>query len=155
MGQISLDGQKVKSFNASVPIHSSPILGREREINEILELFKEYKVITITGTGGIGKTRMSLEICQRVEANYLEGVFFVSMATITDSREVIPAVADVLGVTESGTRDLVEGVTSVLIGKKCLLVLDNLEHVISAVGEISDLIERCPNLHILCTSRTP
>lgn len=155
MGQISLGGQRDKSFNGGVPIPSSPILGRKREIGEILQLFKEYRVITITGAGGIGKTRMSLEICQRVEANYPEGVFFVSMATLTDAREVMPAVADVLGVTESGTRDLVEGVSSVLTGKKCFFVLDNLEHVISAVGEISDLIKRCPNLHILCTSRTP
>ena len=153
MGENPLYVQSVESLN--IPVPSSPILGREREIREILQLFKENRVITITGAGGIGKTRISLEICKQVWHNYSDGIVFVSMATLTDAREVMPAVADAIGVTESGTRILAEGVSNVLLNKKFLLVLDNLEHVVSAAGEISALVERCPHLHILCTSRTP
>ncbi len=138
-----------------IPIPATPILGREKEIEELREMLNKHQVITLTGTGGIGKTRTSLEICHRLKNSYQDGIVFVSMATLTDASEVMPTLADIFGITESASRDLTIGVSHYLKDKKLLLVLDNLEHVISAAYEISELIAKCPGLKILCTSRTP
>ncbi|MEM9887201.1 MAG: NB-ARC domain-containing protein [Bacteroidota bacterium] len=147
--------QNLHQFDYQIPTPVTPILGRKKQVEELSELLQQHRILTITGAGGIGKTRISLEICNAIQQEFQDGIFFVSMATLNDAKEVIPTLADSLGVTEVGGRDLAEGVSSVLSDKKVLLTLDNLEHVISASYEISNLIAQCPNLSVLCTSRTP
>ena len=142
----------LKSF---LPIPAAQILGREKEVQELIHLLEQYSVVTITGTGGIGKTRIAIEICHRINTEPLDDLIFVSMATLTDAREVMPTLANVLGITESANRPLAVGVAEVLFNKQLLLVLDNLEQVTSAAKEISKLVTICPGVKVLCTSRTP
>ncbi|MCB0665936.1 MAG: helix-turn-helix domain-containing protein [Saprospiraceae bacterium] len=142
-------------FKGFVPIPATPILGREKEIAELTSLFKHHKVVSVTGTGGIGKTRIAIELCNRIGKEIPDNIIFVSMATLTEATEVMPALADILGIAETADRPLAIGVSEVLSYQQSFLVIDNLEHVISAGGEISKLIARCPDLKILCTSRTP
>ena len=148
-------GEKVVSFKSHIPIPTFPILGRDKEVNDLISLLSTNQVVTITGTGGIGKTRLSLEICDRLKSEFRDGIAFVSMATITDATAVMPILTAALDVKEAPGRSLVNGVAALISDKKALLVLDNLEHVISAAEEIADLASKCPNLKILCTSRTP
>lgn len=142
-------------FKNFVPIPVTPILGREKEIIELTSLLDQHPVVTVTGTGGIGKTRIAIELCKRIEKEIPDNILFVSMATLTEAKEVMPALADILGITETADRPLAVAVAEVLSPKQAFLVLDNLEHIISAGGEISELVARCPGLKILCTSRTP
>jgi predicted ATPase/AraC-like DNA-binding protein len=155
MVQKLLINQNFSLQNNHIPLPSSPIFGRDKEIKALKTLLEKHPVVTITGTGGVGKTRISFELCQQLKQDYQDGIVFVSMATLTDSREVMPALANALGITESASRYLAEGVADILFNKNVLLVLDNLEHVISAANEISDLVSQCPKVKILCTSRTP
>jgi len=121
----------------------------------LIQLLEQHSVITITGTGGIGKTRIALEVCNRVKDKFWDEIVFLSMATLTEAREVLPILADNLGITETGNRTLAEGVSEVLSNRELVLVLDNLEHVTEAANEISKLIATCPSVKVLCTSRTP
>ncbi|MBT8220067.1 MAG: tetratricopeptide repeat protein [Bacteroidia bacterium] len=148
-------GEKVASLSSHVPSPQSPLLGRHKEVKDLVELLNKHQVVTLTGTGGIGKTSISIEICQHLKSEFSDGIVFVSMATLTDAKEVIPSIANALGITEAANRDLADGLVAVISDKKALLVLDNLEHVILAGQEIAKLSANCPNLKILCTSRTP
>lgn len=138
-----------------IPSPPSPILGREQEIEELIQLMEQHSVVTITGTGGIGKTRLAIELCNRVKDKYWDEVVYLSMATLTNAREVLPLMADDLGIAEAANRTLTESVTEVLSHKEVVLVLDNLEHVSEAANEISQLVTLCPGVKVLCTSRTP
>lgn len=142
-------------FKSIIPKYATPILGREKEVEELIELLRHHHVVTITGTGGVGKTRVAIEICQRTTSETLDEIIFVSMATLTDAREVMPTLANVLGISESANRRTADGVAEVLFNRQVLLILDNLEQVISAASEISELVEKCPGVRVLCTSRTP
>ena len=148
-------GEKIASLKSDFPTPITPLLGREKELNSVIELLQKHKVVTITGTGGLGKTRLSLEICACSEPEFKDGIAFVSMATLTEATEVMPTLAAALDVKETEGRKLIDGVAALISDKKALLVLDNLEQVISAAKEIAHLAANCPNLKILCTSRTP
>ncbi|MEZ4896597.1 MAG: helix-turn-helix domain-containing protein [Saprospiraceae bacterium] len=138
-----------------IPVPANSILGRQKEVEELIQLLGHHTVVTITGTGGIGKTRLAIEICQRLPKGSFDEIVFVSMATLTDAREVMPEVAGKLGITEYANQSPAIGVAEALNKKQILLVLDNLEHVDSASKEISELISACPQAKVLCTSRTP
>lgn len=154
-GSLQGKGEKIAVLRSMVPTPPTPILGREKELESVVGLLQKHKVVTITGTGGMGKTRLSLEVCSRSEVEYHDGIAFVSMATITEATELVPTLAAALDVKEAEGRTLIEGVVALISDKKALLVLDNLEQVISAAEEIAELAISCPKLKILCTSRTP
>ena len=118
-------------------------------------MMEQHHVVTITGPGGIGKTRIAIEICHRTNNKFWDDIVFVSMATLTEELEIMPALADDLGISEASKRSLATGVSEVLSNKEVVLVLDNLEHVTSAANEIAELISACPGVKVLCTSRTP
>lgn len=141
-----------KSF---IPLPRTKILGREKEVEELIQLMEQHSVVTITGTGGIGKTRIALELCNRVKGKFWDEVVYLSMATLTEAKEVLPTLADDMGITETASRTLAESVSEVFSDKEVVLVLDNLEHVTEASNEISLLIASCPGVKVLCTSRTP
>ncbi len=138
-----------------IPLPTTPLLGREKEVEELVQLLEQHSVVTITGTGGIGKTRIAIEICHNLKENYWYEIFYLSLATLTEAREILPPLADSLGITETSNRTLANAVSEVLADKAVVLVLDNLEHVTEAAHEIAQLVATCPGVKVLCTSRVP
>lgn len=154
-GSVRGKGEQAVSIGFHYPDPGTPFIGREREVKDLAGLLKTNPVVTITGAGGMGKTRIAVELCHRLEADYPDGVSFTSMEAITDGADLIPLLADALGIKKAEGRTLGDAIASFIYDKKVLLVLDNLEQVISAAPDIAGLIARCPNLGILVTSRTP
>ena len=148
-------GSTIYQFRSNVPKTTSPIYGRRKEINRIIQLLGEHALVTITGAGGMGKTRLVIEICHRLQPIYHDAIVYVSMATINDATEVIPTLAAAMDITEVKGRSMIDGVVDNISTKQFLLVLDNLEHVIDSAQEIAELVSKCPKLKVLCTSRTP
>lgn len=135
----------------------SPLVGREKEITEIEKQLSggAFRVLTLTGIGGTGKTRIALAVAWRMLLNFPDGVFFVNLAPIADFKLVVPVIAQTLGVQESGSEPILEALKGHLSGRKMLLVVDNFEQVSQAASDIEKLINADPNLRILVTSREP
>ena len=138
-----------------IPLPATSILGREKELEELIGLLEQHTVVTIAGPGGIGKTRLAIELCHSVKDKFWNEIIYLSMATLTEAREFLPALADILGITEAANRTLTESVSEVLSNEEVVLVLDNLEHVTEAANELSQLVATCPGVKVLCTSRLP
>jgi predicted ATPase/DNA-binding CsgD family transcriptional regulator len=142
--------------NASnLPAQLASIVGREQELDELRGLLDEHRLVTITGTGGSGKTRLALELARQLAADFAEGVFFVDLAPISDAALLPSAIAVALGVRGQPPRPLVDTIVDRLAGRPTLLLLDNLEQLPGAAPMISGLLARCPHLRVLATSRTP
>ena len=144
-------------LESDLPTPSTRLLGRERELWEVRGLLGEVRMLTLTGTGGVGKTRLALEAARASLAAGLfpDGVAFVSLAPLEDPSLVIPSIARSLGVREAEGQTLDEALRARLWGKRTLLVLDNFEHVLDAAFEVVVLMESCPDLTVLATSRAP
>ena len=141
--------------NLPAPINS--FIGREAEVRRIVGYFAEERerLVTLTGPGGIGKTRLALQVATELHDTYPDGVWFVALADLKQPTHVITEIATVLAIPLKPTQDVLEQVVSYLLGKTLLLVLDNLEHLMDASPDIKTLLLRCPNLHCLTTSREP
>ncbi len=139
---------------APLPRFLAPLVGREREDASLRALLPrpEAPLVTLTGPGGVGKTRLTVRVAEALSAEFPGGVAFVPLAAIRDPALVLPAVAGVLEVREAGDRPLVDRLAA-LLGPRALLILDNLEHVPGAGPRIAELLAACPNLTILATSR--
>jgi predicted ATPase/pimeloyl-ACP methyl ester carboxylesterase len=135
----------------------TPLIGRGREINEIVNLLSEsdVRLVTLTGIGGTGKTRLAHKIARRMLADFPDGVFFVELSTIAKAELVAPEIAQVLGIRESGSEQIENILKSHLSDKKMLLVLDNFEQITEAAPQIGELLGAAPKLKILVTSRHP
>ena len=139
-----------------LPVPPTPLLGRERELEEIEAFLREARLLTLTGTGGVGKTRLALEAARRVAArDFLNGAAFVALAPLGSFALVFPTVARSFGLRESEDQTPHQLLCSYLREKRMLLVLDNFEHVMEAAPGVSALIGSCPNLTVLVTSRAP
>ncbi len=149
-------GERFASLPGNLPDRATPLVGRDDDLASLVGLVREHRVVTIAGPGGVGKTRIVVEVGRTLSPEFLDGVAFVALADVTDPAQFVPALADALDVKEAEGRTLEEGI-AVLIGeKRALLLLDNLEQLVaSAAPEVARLIERCPGLHIVTTSRTP
>ena len=139
----------------TIPISATTLFGRDKELSEVIELIKTNRLVSIIGSGGMGKTRMALELCHRLKTEFSGNLVFAPMASLTAAEDVIPSLANALGIKEAEGRNLTKGISTVIGDTKALLVLDNLEQVIAVAPQIADLISTCPNLKILTTSRTP
>jgi predicted ATPase/DNA-binding winged helix-turn-helix (wHTH) protein len=131
------------------------LIGREKEIGEIenLLLGTNVRMVTLTGIGGTGKTRIAQEIARRMLADFADGVFFVALADIRNPEFVASTVAQIFGVKEAGEKSLIENLKNHFSEKHLLLVVDNFEQVISAAHVLAELLAAAPRLKILATSR--
>jgi predicted ATPase/DNA-binding SARP family transcriptional activator/Tfp pilus assembly protein PilF len=139
-----------------LPVPPTPLVGRRLELASVSALFRDEgaRLVTLTGPGGTGKTRLSLAIAHELEPELRDGALFVSLAPISSPELLVPAVAEALDVRE-GERDLTEGVIEHLRERRMLLVLDNFEQILSAAPFVGDLLAAAPRLWILATSRAP
>ncbi|MEO6294856.1 MAG: AAA family ATPase [Candidatus Limnocylindria bacterium] len=138
----------------NLPTRLTTFLGREREIGEIADLLAEHRLLTLTGPGGTGKTRLSLEVAGRALRHYPDGVYFVELATITDPDLVLPSIAQALNLPDRGGRTAMERLADHIGVKRLLLVLDNFEQVIAAGTWVNQLLSACPMLSVLASSRS-
>jgi predicted ATPase/DNA-binding XRE family transcriptional regulator len=140
---------------SNLPRPSTSMLGREQELAEIRTFLQEPRLLTLTGTGGVGKTRLAVEAARDVAQLFSDGTVFVALAPLGDSGFVLPTIAQSLGLRESGDRTLRATLHAYLREKRLLLVLDNFEHVLKAAPEVAKLIGACSRLSVLVTSRAP
>src|SRR5215207_8253431 len=141
----------------SLPTPRTQLIGREVERSTACTILLEENVplLMLTGPGGVGKTRLALAIAQELAPTFADDVVFVDVAPITDPAFVPIAIAHALDLREAGDRPLLERLVDVLRARQMLLLLDNLEQVLSAAPVIAALLEACPAVQILATSRAP
>src|SRR5262249_35364996 len=113
----------------------------------------EVRLLTLSGTGGIGKTRLALQVATELIESFADGVCFVSLAPIRDADLLIPTIAQALGFKESRVHSFLDLLKVSLKDKHCLLYLDNFEQILSAAPHLTDLLTSCPDLKMLVTSR--
>ena len=143
-------------FGAIPRVPPTPLLGRAALVTGVSGALREgVRLVTLTGPGGVGKTRLAQEIAIRAAADFADGATVVSLAPLTDPALVIPALARTLGLRESSDRPQRDALHGWLRGRRSLVVLDNLEHLLAAADEIAALLAASPGLAILATSRAP
>ena len=149
---ISIKGPDTCSHTPPVPITS--LVGREWELQALRDLLQsEARLVTLTGTGGIGKTHLALSFGNEVREAFAQGVCFVPFSTISDSKLVTPAIMQALGLLEKEDQNPGEYLKTYLRDKQLLLMLDGFEHELTSSVLLSDLLSACPQLKILVTSR--
>ncbi|WNM32480.1 BTAD domain-containing putative transcriptional regulator [Streptomyces sp. Li-HN-5-11] len=140
----------------NLPAQATGLIGRERESDEVERLLLRSRLLTLTGPGGCGKTRLALAVAARRTGALRDGVWFVDLATLTEPHLVPDAVADVLGIQLPPAGAAREALVGQLRGRELLLVLDNCEHLVDACAAlVSDMVARCPGVAVLATSREP
>ncbi|MGI8639667.1 MAG: tetratricopeptide repeat protein [Pyrinomonadaceae bacterium] len=137
--------------NLTLPI--TPIVGREKQINEIENLLRRNRLVTLTGIGGTGKTRLAQEIACRLLSEFPDGVFFIPLAAVRNAELVASEIAQTLGVKESGGKSLIDATKDFLREKNMLLAVDNFEQIVAAAPVLSELLAAAPDLKMLATSR--
>ena len=162
-GDVPVDAQPTASpsiafgstrWTASIPLTATPIVGRASELGALTALLiaRTDGIVTLTGPGGVGKTRLAIEVAHRLAPTYADGAAFVELAAVTQAELVPDAIARALGVTPH-TSSVTEQLTTLLASRELLLVIDNLEQVIEAAPFIAQLNRACPHLTLLVTSR--
>ncbi len=138
-----------------LPASTSIMVGREREVAELVELMTRpsVRLVTLTGPGGIGKTRLALAVANDLAASFPDGVFFVNLASLTDPSHVLLAVGEAAGIPIEG--EPVEALSGELQGQQVLLLMDNFEHVVGAGTGVTELLARSAGVKVLATSRVP
>src|SRR6266516_4775935 len=139
----------------NLPVQFTRLIGREQEVAAVQHLLQREDVhlVTLTGPGGTGKTRLGVQVAAESSDLFPDGVYFVNLAPISDAEFVVPAIAQTLGVREVADQSLPECLQEELQQKQVLLLLDNFEQVVSAALQVTDLLVACPKLKLLVTSR--
>ena len=139
----------------SLPLTLPPLIGREHELRAILQQIQDpaCRLLTLTGPGGVGKTRLALEAAHRLRDSIAHGVCFVPLAGTSAPEFIVPAIADTLGMGIASPPNLKSQLSLFLRDKEMLLVLDNLEHLLNGIELLGEMLERAPRLKLLTTSR--
>src|SRR5579859_796700 len=146
--------KSLNSFMHNLPVQLTPFIGRERELVEIDRLLAGTHLLTLTGSGGTGKTRLSLQAAAALLPDFADGAWLVELAPLADPALVAQSAATALGVRETGGRPMLEALADYLRAKQLLLILDNCEHLVAACAGLAEqLLRQCPRLKILASSR--
>jgi predicted ATPase/DNA-binding CsgD family transcriptional regulator len=139
----------------SLPVYLTPFIGRKHESAQAIDLIRreDVRLLTLTGPGGIGKTRLALQLATELESEFAGGICFVPLSPISDQNLVLPTIARAMDVPDFGNRPLPEVLELSLRNRCFLLILDNFEQVIDAATQVTGLIARCPGLKVIVTSR--
>ncbi len=150
------DFPSLRSLDArpnNLPTQLTTFVGRERELAEAADLLRATRLLTLTGPGGTGKTRLSLQVAATTADAYPDGVWFVALDAVREPDMVAPAIARTLGLADDAVRTTVDAVVDRIGDDHVLLVLDNFEQVVGAGPTVAELLRRCPNLSALVTTR--
>jgi hypothetical protein len=141
--------------NHNLPVQLTPLIGREREVATASALLRrtEVRLLVLTGTGGIGKTRLGLQVATELLEDFPAGACFVSLAPLRDPALVVPTVAHTLGLREAARGSVVDHLKAYLREKQLLLLLDNFEQVVTAAPLLTELLAACSKLKMLVSSR--
>ena len=139
----------------NLPVQPTQLIGREKEVALVQKLLypEEVRLLTLTGAGGTGKTRLGLQVAAELSDRFADGVFFVNLAPLSDPALVVPTIAQALDLKETGEQPLLDLLQASLRDKQLLLLLDNFEQVLGAAVQVADLLAACPRLKVLVTSR--
>ena len=161
--QVSMEGLQtsfppLKTLDASahnLPIQPTPFIGREKEVAAITQWLRQpdVRLLTLTGAGGMGKTRLALQGAAELVEQFADGVFLVALAPVSDAELVVPTVMQTLSLTEAGGHSPLDFLKTALKDKQMLLLLDNFEQVIEAAVQVAELLAACSRLKIMITSR--
>jgi predicted ATPase/class 3 adenylate cyclase len=145
------------AYRNNLPLQPTPLIGREKEVSEVSGLLRgeATRLLTLTGPGGTGKTRLALQAAADLLEDFPDGTFFAQLATVTQAELFLPAVAETLGVRETGEQPFDESLEDYLSERSLLLLLDNFEQVLEAAPAVTELLAGAPRLKVLTTSRTP
>jgi predicted ATPase/DNA-binding SARP family transcriptional activator len=144
----------VPPIQGFLPHPPTELVGRDQERQEVALHLRNARLVTLTGAGGIGKTRLARAVAGEVETEYRDGVWLVGLESLSEGRLVIQQIASVLGLREQPGRPLLQSVTEHLRGKRMLVVLDNCEHLLEASAQVAaHLLQECGEVRILATSR--
>ncbi len=146
-----------KPTHSHLPVSPTPLIGREQETRTISKQLLEpsCRLLTLTGTGGIGKTRLAIEVGHILKPHFADGVYFVSLAGVAIPDSVLPAIADVLGFGFSGPADLMVQLANFLHEKETLLIFDNMEHLLDGRDLLGKILQETHRVKMIVTSREP
>ena len=160
--QLDVDGRRefpalrtVDARPGNLPTRLAGLVGRRDQVSQVRDLVGDHRLVTLTGPGGIGKTRLALQVAAELTPSFADGAFFVDLSSVADPALVPAAVAAALEVTEGPGRPVAEAVTAHLREKALLLVLDNLEQVTDAAAFVEQMLTAAPGVRVLGTSRVP
>ena len=156
-GRTSISSPRIPVHSQHLPVSLTSFIGREREIDEVNGLLRrdETRLLTLTGAGGIGKTRLSVMVAGRLSSEFADGVHFVPLANVTNPELIPAAIAQVLDVRATSSQAIVDAITRYLRDRDLLLLLDNFEHVIAGATVVATLLAESSQLTVLATSRVP
>jgi predicted ATPase/class 3 adenylate cyclase/tetratricopeptide (TPR) repeat protein len=138
----------------NLPLQLTSFIGRDREIERVVDLLDAHRLVTLVGTGGVGKTRLALQVGADVLDRYEDGVWFIELAPLSDGTLILNELAPLFGVQGSGDRPLLDALLAALRPKHALLIIDNCEHLVDPAAEIIEKVLRAsPKIRILATSR--
>jgi predicted ATPase/class 3 adenylate cyclase len=163
ISQVVIDGlpdhfpplKSLERHPTNLPVQPNPLVGRAAELVKVSDLLmhEDVRLVTLTGVGGTGKTRLALQVAADLLDRFEDGVLFVDLAPLADPSLMLPTIAPTLGIREAGGRSLRDSPVSYLTGKRLLLLLDNFEHLLAASSVVADLLAACGDLKVLATSR--